>query len=370
MKKFLAGSAIATIFTTDDELIAISNTQINDTINLSVESQEVRSGQGNALDYIYYHSSRMEGSLEDAQFNLDYIRYNIGAKQDESAQVYKSISHKLVAGENTIKISGLIGKNVWVYHNDEAATFEVTEYEDGVAKFNNNKSDGSKSDKWKDIDVCIKYLAEDSGNHIKNLTINANMIPSVVKIVLEAQLFASETGAQDSSRIGTVQFVIPRAQLSGTQEISLSSSGVASTPLSYLALKSDDLAAAAANACAGATGIYGYITQILETTEWYEGVKALAIDAVEDGLTIEVGQGINTYAISANSAAYIVKPADRLTYGYQTDTQTTTKWVESTEDEAFVTKSGVIKSADVKKVFVKVAGVDSIVGDSAEITVI
>ena len=313
MKKFLAGSAIASIYTTSGELIAISNTQINDTINLSVESQEVRSGYGNALDYIYYHSTRLEGQLEDAQFNLDYIKHNLGAQESHVASVYKSVSKTLTSGVNTfsdVSTSDIQGDYVWVYYNDKPYTFQIDRSSTSLSFENEYSALNNKL-------VCIKYLSQsESSLNIRNLTISSNFIPDVVKIVLEAQLFSSESGAADSSRIGTVTFTIPKAQLSGTQEISLSASGVASTPLSYLALKADIVGD---NACASAAGVYGYITEILETaSNWYEGVKYLAIATPdEDAFSVKVGEFIDVYAISPEDS-FVVRPRGRVTYGTKT----------------------------------------------------
>lgn len=326
MKKFLAGSAIASIFTTNGELIAISNTQINDTINLSVESQEVRSGYGNALDYIYYHSTKMEGQLEDAQFNLDYIKHNIGAKEDKVATLYKSANVTIKATGNTINGEMLDEKgNVWAYHKDKAYTFPAI-YANGVITFDNPYTE------LNDENVCIKYLAQESGDYVRNLTISSNFVPDIVTIVLEAQLFASESGAGDSSRIGTVMFKIPKAQLTGTQEISLSSSGVASTPLSYMALKADD---ATANACASASGVYGYITEILDGTgaNWYDGVQYLAIEAVLDTLTVTPGKTyVNTYAVSEQDS-FIIRPRNRITYGVKSTGDTLVNWIRTDADD-------------------------------------
>lgn len=357
MKKFLAGTAIANLYTTNGELIGISDTQINDTINLSVESQEVRSGQGNGLDFIYYHSSRMEGSLEDAQFNLDYIKHNIGAKESHEAQIYKSVNHTLTKGENTITgVSGLVGTKIWCFYKERPYTFEAS-YNDGTITFTNNSN-------LENVNVCIKYLDTETGTNIRNLTVGANIIPDVITIILEANLFASESGVENSSRIGRVLFKIPKAQLSGTQEISLNASGVASTPLSYLALKADD---ETANACASATGVYGYITEILETedTKWYDGVKMLAIEAVDDALTVANNDYINTYAITEDES-FIVKPRNRLKYGYNATTagETPDSWLD-VSDANMTVDGQILNKTNVKKVFVKVDGVDSIKGDSA-----
>lgn len=379
MKKFLAGSAIASIFTTDGQLIAISNTQINDTINLSVESQEVRSGYGNALDYIYYHSTRMEGQLEDAQFNLDYIRHNLGAKEEHTASVYKSKTITLAANkdtDNAIELPQLIGDKVWVFYQDRPYTFTVTRVSGDNYTFRNSYASLFSAT------VCVKYLTSESASEesglVRNLTISSNFVPNIVKIVLEAQLFASESGAADSSRIGTVLFTIPKAQLSGAQEISLSASGVASTPLSYMALKADVVGD---DVCANGAGVYGYISQVLDNVDanWYEGVKALAIDTVDDVLTVSVDTAIKTYAISENSA--FIADGNKITYGYQAGGAGTILWGEDAVD--YVDANGYIKAAAGTptvpavaagdKIYVKVMDgeetVSSIQGDAAVIAI-
>ena len=343
MKKFLAGSAIASIYTTDGKLIAISNTQINDTINLSVESQEVRSGYGNALDYIYYHSTRMEGQLEDAQFNLDYIKHNLGAKVNTDAFVTESKVMTLGA-TNTISssdVKGVVDKKanyVWAYVDDIAHSYPIS----------NQASDANEiifqvpdTDELFGKEVCIKYSTNIGDGRVKNLTISANFIPDIVKIVLEAQLFASESGAENSSRIGRVLFTIPKAQLSGTQEISMSASGVASTPLSYLALKADEINGAA---CSNAAGVYGYITEILESGNWYNGVDYLAIAGDEDGLR-QVTPGttaVLTYAIG-DEANFLVRPADRLIYGVKHG-ENAIAWSnpEATVSTSLITADGIL----------------------------
>lgn len=364
MKKFLAGSAIASIFTTNGELIAISNTQINDTINLSVESQEVRSGYGNALDYIYYHSTRMEGQLEDAQFNLDYIKHNLGATENQEASVYKSVNHTMTTGVNTISGSEIIGDKVWVFYNDRPYTFDAT-YSAGTITFTNDKAELNNAN------VCVKYLTAESGAYIRNLTISANFVPDIVTIVMEAQLFASESGAADSSRIGRVLFKIPKAQLSGTQEISLSASGVASTPLSYLALKAD---VTDGDACASAAGVYGYITEILDGTgaKWYDGVQMLAIEAVDDGFVATVGDYVNTYAVSQDNS-FIIKPRTNVKYGHKATGADSITWVEDNSDTK-LGLDGEIKAgiAVGDTIYVKVvdngADVSTIAGDAATVT--
>ena len=374
MKKFLAGSAIASIYTTNGDLIAISNTQINDTINLSVESQEVRSGYGNALDYIYYHTTRMEGQLEDAQFNLDYIKQNLGAKESKGTDlvtVYDSKEVEIPAAGGEVSFDAdplLVGADnqgkVWIYYKDKPYTYDATYSGDtGKITFTTSAADlkGNK--------VCVKYLTQKTGSNLRNLTISANFIPNVVSIVLEAQLFSSESGAADSSKIGTVTIRIPRAQLSGTQEISMSASGVASTPLSYLALKADD---DNGNVCSSAGGVYGYITEKLDESveHWYAGVEYLAIAAVDDVLTLAVNDYIDVYALGENET-FIIRPRDRVTYGYTAGAATTPTWV-TTDADNYLSLDGKVKAlthndSALTKVFVKIADVSSINGDSAAV---
>lgn len=321
MKKFLAGSAIATLFdAATDELIGTSTTQINDSITLNVESQEVRSGYGAALDYIYYHSSSMEGQLEDSTFNLDYIARNIGTKAvREPGSIYTNLKDKVDIGAQATNFTfdapdfDQTSTKVWVTYEDKPYTLEASYAAGGkiTATLSPDHYDGLRGKS-----VCVKYLATRSGEEIRKLTVASNFVPAVIKIVLEANLYASSTGVENSSRVGRVQFVIPRAQLTGSQEISMTSTGVASTPLSYMALKADD---EIASSCTSAAGVYGYITEIDETkANWYDGVKQLAIAAVGDSLKVAVGDQVLCYAAGSTST-YIIKPTNNLDYAVVDD---------------------------------------------------
>ena len=347
MKKFLAGSAIAEMYKTESngelgDLISISTTQIDNSINLSVESQEVRSGYGNALDFIYYYGSRFEGQLNDAQFNIDYIEQNTGAERSHSANIYEKINATLRNGESEISVAGSAqpastNVKVWVYYDEKPYTFAGT-YNNVTNKitFTNDQIEipAGKTE----LTVCARYMGVRSGTNVTSLKINSNIIPNVVTLVLTAQLYSSNSGVENSSRIGTVQFVIPRAQLTGAQEISLSSSGVAQTPLSYLALKIDEETIG----CSSNGGAYGYITQILEGVEWYEGIKSLAISAEDDELTVANGTAIDTYALTGNDA-FLVRPRTNLHYSYKL--KSGDAFVDVGASDTYFSIDGVVKQA-------------------------
>ena len=347
MKKFLAGSAIAEMYKTESngelgDLISISTTQIDNSINLSVESQEVRSGYGNALDFIYYYGSRFEGQLNDAQFNIDYIEQNTGAERSHSANIYEKINATLKNGESEISVAGSAqpastNVKVWVYYDEKPYTFAGT-YNNVTNKitFTNDQIEipAGKTE----LTVCARYMGVRSGTNVTSLKINSNIIPNVVTLVLTAQLYSSNSGVENSSRIGTVQFVIPRAQLTGAQEISLSSSGVAQTPLSYLALKIDEETIG----CSSNGGAYGYITQILEGVEWYEGIKSLAISAEDDELTVANGTAIDTYALTGNDA-FLVRPRTNLHYSYKL--KSGGAFVDVGASDTYFSIDGVVKQA-------------------------
>ena len=59
------------------------------------------------------------------------------------------------------------------------------------------------------------------------MTIDANMIPRVLKLVMETQLNSSDV---TTNRIGMVQIIAPRVGLSGAFTISMKADGVSTTP--------------------------------------------------------------------------------------------------------------------------------------------
>jgi hypothetical protein len=148
--------------------------------------------------------------------------------------------------------------------------------------------------------VNVQYFTLDSA--ARYVTINANFLPSVVRLVIDTQLASSEeSSAAGSSIIGKVQVEIPRFQISGGQSISMTSTGVAQTPLEGMAL--------AYGTSGASTGYYATITEIIDAGNWYDYVFALALVDDTPALTHPATSApLVVWAIPNNGDAPFIAP--------------------------------------------------------------
>jgi len=119
--------------------------------------------------------------------------------------------------------------------------------------------------------VCVRYYALDAAS--RSVTIPANAIPKIVRLVMSAQLNSSDVA---TNKIGEVQIIVPKFSLSGAFTLSMTSDGVSQTPLSGMAYSFVDTETAACTS----KPVYAKVIEIIDNANWYDGVIALAIKFV------------------------------------------------------------------------------------------
>ena len=152
--------------------------------------------------------------------------------------------------------------------------------------------------------VCVRYYALNSA--ASSVTIPANIIPQIFKLVLEAELVSSD---ETSNIIGKVQVIIPKASATGSFDLTLKSDGVSTTPLMTRALASADLTA---EGCSP-TPVYARMIEIIDNAHWYDDVIALAIVGGDFGITSGTSpKTLTVYAVpgTAGKATFIPPVAD------------------------------------------------------------
>jgi hypothetical protein len=88
MKKFLCGVADAYFYSTDQVLLFSAKTMLDTAIEINVSNTEIRGGKGDTLLYNYFHSSNLNVTLTDAQWNLSAVAANIGEDIATSTSVW------------------------------------------------------------------------------------------------------------------------------------------------------------------------------------------------------------------------------------------------------------------------------------------
>lgn len=262
--EFLVGVADARYFSSAEELIFSAKTMLDTSIEISTDSTDVRGGKSNPLLFIYFHTPEMSITLTEAQFNLGMIAANVGSEIITGTNVWKEETVIIgaggvgeVDGTPLVTPDGTTSIYGWVTEADGTTT--------RVAFTGKEFTLGSEDDT-----VCVYYYLNDTS--AKEVTIPSNFVPSVGRLVLDAGLGSSDGDASGSSIIGKVEIEIPRFQLSGASSIEMTSSGVANTPLSGMALAYRNTSGGCSSA-----GDYAKIRKIVDNANWYDDVTALAI---------------------------------------------------------------------------------------------
>lgn len=232
----LAGVGIAEFYDFNNNLIVSSPTLIDSAINLTITSEEARGGQGNALLGRYYHTSGFGLTLTDQVWNINYLAFNCGGAITAGAEVMSqeevvtTVANQItVTGvpTNFTATSGIIG---WYkLQTEDDSQYRKIDFIGSVSTVANLPV-GSR--------VCVKYpIVSDSARKFR---INTQFIPSIVHARLTFNLFKSgSTQSQienDSSKIGEIIVDVPQFQFDGNITLSLSSTTIASVPLTGQAL--------------------------------------------------------------------------------------------------------------------------------------
>ena len=262
MNNFIAGPAKVDAFL-NGQLMFTAKTILDSSISLSTNKEEVRGGQGNSLWGNYYHTSAMAIKLTDIMFKLEYLALNTGSVIQQGADIFVEEQVTLGAGGTgtvvgtPVKVDdyGIVG---WVSKAGADSWQRVTFTDKGFTL-----PEGAEGDV-----VCVKYVSTDSV--ARKIVISSDFIPDTVQLVMTANLYSGGKNAATSTLSGTVQVNVPRFQFDGNQEISMTSTGVANSPMSGNALANESVS------CDG-HGYYAIITEKINGAKWYDNVYALAV---------------------------------------------------------------------------------------------
>lgn len=276
----------ATLFD-GERLVASANTLIDSGITIGLSFEDIRAGQGNKLYGRYAHTSTFDLKLTDAMFNLEYLAMNTGSDISLGGDVM--VDEELTSTAKKIKLSqtavAISGSKVYAYAKksgtdnvyDKYAVSETNEIEVPV--------DGT---------YCIRYMY--TNDLASRMIINANFIPKTLTLILEANLYSGGScDIETSTLAGKVTIKVPRFMLNGSQELSLTASGVANTSIEGTAL---------ASGCAGCSGdgVYAEIIQVMANRTAENGFTGIVVeDAVREASKGDKLE-LNVYACPVDAA--------------------------------------------------------------------
>lgn len=302
-RQFLAGAATVDMLV-GDQLIATATTLLDSSIAVGSTAEEVRGGPGAKLLGKYYHTSTFDINLTDVLFKLEYFAFQTGSAIQQIADVFTSEQVTLGAGG-----SGTITGTPAVYQSYGTIGWAAKPGSDAYQKITfTEKAFTVAGAKEGDI-YCVKYISTD--NAARQITISSSFIPSEVTLVMTANLYRAggrgENDVNNSSKIGIVQVLVPRFQFNGSMELSMTSTGVANSPIAGSALDNP-------SADCSDGGYYAIITEQLSGSSWYDNVFALAIEDSDIELATTTGTAtLSVYALPLNGAAF-KPPYEDLTF--------------------------------------------------------
>lgn len=269
---FLAGVGTALLFRGDD-LIGVANTLTESTFSFSITAEEIRGGKGNALWGKYFHDSNLNVTLTDAMFNLQYVAASLGVNVAQGGISVMEEEIAVVSAGNSVDLT----ETPIAFDGTMIGWYKLpsdTEWTIGTIEGQAMAIPGGVAN----THYCVKYFYQNE--NAKSITIPAQFVPAELHVVIINDLFAGDIGTQsDSTRYGRLITDIPRLQMDGNQDLSLTATGAATVSLTGSAL-----AVNPSNSCEDET-YYGTMTEEIFGTVWQDSVIALAIENSEISLT-------------------------------------------------------------------------------------
>jgi hypothetical protein len=317
IRKFLTSVADVYGYDESDNIVFTGKTLLDSSIETTLGSAPVRGGRGNQLLYVYYHTGEMKINLTDTQWNLAFLGATVGSTVATSNNVYKEETIALT-NSTTFTITGTPlawagGAVIYGWVTLKGGNTVRCTFSGSVGTFSDPLSAAATSDV-----VCVRYYALNAAS--TSITIKANMIPKVVKLVMEAQLNSADVS---TNKIGIVQIIAPTVTLSGAFSIAMKSDGVSNTPLSAMALAYTE-PSATGTGCA-VEPYYAKLIEIIDNVNWYDNVYALSVAGGDFTMGNSTTSTLAVWALPATGAAFKPPVAD-LTFalvGVPTATGTT-----------------------------------------------
>lgn len=303
-RKFLTSVADVYAYDSSDQLVFTAKTLLDSSIEVSLGNAPVRGGRGNQLQYIYYHTGEMKFTLTDTQWNLAMLAATVGEDLAGQADYYQQETIAVsAAGSGTLNdtAKAFTGTTIYAWGTDpNGITYNGTVGTGGTV-FQASGATSFTAGNW-----CVRYYTTNLTEG-RSFTITANMIPKVVKLVMETQLNSADV---TTNKIGIVQIIAPTVTLSGAFTISMKSDGVANTPLTGTALAYTG--APGTDACSSEP-YYAKVIEIIDDTDWYDNVYALSISGGDFSLGTFESETLTVFGIPTNGTSFII-PNNYLTF--------------------------------------------------------
>lgn len=301
-KYIMAGVGTAMGYDGVGNLIFKARALTDSGFNISTNSEEIRGGQGAALQGKYYHTTSFGVTLKDAVADLNYFALQVGGVIKSGADVFKT-EEVTVSEANKITVQGtpkdfggygIIG---WYsYPGEDNATTITFSGKDATAS-------GVKEG---DV-VCVTYV--ESSDSARVFEVATAFIPAEIHLVFTMPLLnASAMKKTDTaSQVGEYIIDVPRFQFNGSVDMSSTSTSAASVDISGTALQ------AGSTGCSG-KGYYATITENIYDKDAFDNVYAIVVEDSDVDLKQGESQTLRVMALYNDGTTPSVVDNAKLTF--------------------------------------------------------
>lgn len=279
-KNFLVSTADFAYYV-DDILACTGTTNLNTSLEVSMEEQDVNAGKGNKLVYSFKYGRQLSATLEAADWKLEYLAMAVGTK------IAEGITDVYQLGECVILTSGIgvlsktpIGDVAVELPNGSIVTITPEEQTIDLTAYGLTAEKDS-------VKATYRY-----NKMAKTLIIDAETNPMCGRLVLDADRCNNRLG-----KVGSVQIIVPSYQLNGNFNIEFTPDGVTSTSLEGKAL------AVEGDTCKDGS-VYAYIKEFDEIEKAISVVEIAATPATINLDSSELGKTATISVIGLKGSLY------------------------------------------------------------------
>lgn len=239
-------------------------------------------------------------------FNLEFLAAQVGSEIAAGGDVFQS--EQLVADEDgkltlsKVAVPIIAGGEVkaWVRNANTPNVDEIAYSVDAE-----NKVDLGAEAAGQTFCVLYKYTNDSA----KQITIGGQFIPDTLHAVLTVALYSGDSCNLENTtnKAGEITIDIPRFQLSGSTDLTMSATGASQTSLEGNAL---------ASGCAGCegSGDYATVTRVIFNANWYDDVEQVIFDNASRAKAAgAINEKFTPYACYATGAPKAIA-ADKFTW--------------------------------------------------------
>ena len=289
-----------------------AKTLTESTFNFSITGEEIRGGQGNALWGKYFHDSNLAVTLTDAMFNLEYIAASLGVDISMGGLSVAEETHQVSAAGGTVTLDN----TPVAFDGSIIGWYKLPSQGDDEWSIATNISGNNMTipDSQANSTYCVKYYYQNV--NAKSITIKSQYVPSELHVTIINDLFSGDVNnLASATKYGRLITDIPRLQMDGNQDLSLTATSAATVSLTGSAL-----AVNTTNSCEE-TPFYGTMTEEIYGKTWQDEVIALAVENADIEMSGTGGsETLNVYVVFGGSVASQLKDNSNFTFAVETGT--------------------------------------------------